>query len=81
LLRSTCGTYLANSNIFGGASAYREAKQLGHSVAIAEKHYLGVVHVDPAAKTLEAAMGVEEKLLQALKLSEWGERSKAPRLG
>jgi len=61
-LRVTCGTFLANSNIFGGASAYREARQLGHSTAIAERHYLGVVHVDPAAKTLEDAMGLAASL-------------------
>jgi integrase len=68
-LRVTCGTFLANApGIFGAASAYREARQLGHSVAVAEKHYLGVVHVDPNAKTLEAAMGIEEELREALGL-------------
>jgi integrase len=70
-LRVTCGTYLANApGIFGAASAYREAKQLGHSVVVAEKHYLGVVRVDPAATTLEAAMGIEEQLREALDLTE-----------
>lgn len=60
-LRRTCGTYLTNAGgIFGAASAYRSAKQLGHSVAVAEKHYLGLVRGIPAtAKTLEAAMGIE----------------------
>jgi integrase len=68
-LRVTCGTFLANApGIFGAASAYREAKQLGHSVAVAEKHYLGVVHVAPEAKTLEAAMGIEAVLRSALEL-------------
>lgn len=58
-LRRTCGTFLTNApGIFGAASAYRSARQLGHSVAVAEKHYLGVVKVSPAATTLEAAMGV-----------------------
>jgi integrase len=59
VLRRTCGTYLTNApGIFGGASAYRSAKQLGHSVAIAEKFYLGVVKVPAEAKTLEDAMGI-----------------------
>lgn len=61
-LRETCATFLANSSIFGAASAYREAKQLGHSVVVAEKHYCGVVHVDPSIKTLEAAMGIADLL-------------------
>ncbi len=59
-LRRTCGTYLTNApGIFGAASAYRSACQLGHSVTIAERHYLGVVKVPKEATTLEAAMGRE----------------------
>lgn len=59
-LRRTCGTFLTCApSIFGAASAYRSARQLGHSVTIAEKHYTGVVKVSPDAKTLEAAMGLE----------------------
>lgn len=58
-LRRTCGTYLTNSpGIFGAASAYRSARQLGHSVAVAEKNYLGVVKVSKDAANLEEAMGV-----------------------
>jgi integrase len=67
-LRRTCGTYLTNApGIFGAASAYRSAKQLGHSVAVAEKHYLGLVRGIPAtARTLEAAMQVEKQLAQMI---------------
>ncbi len=66
-LRVTCGTFLANApGIFGAASAYREAKQLGHSVTVAERHYLGVVHISPDARTLEEAMGVDKLLPRAL---------------
>jgi hypothetical protein len=37
-LRRTCGCDLTNApGIFGAASAYRSAKQLGHSLAVAEK--------------------------------------------
>jgi len=61
VLRATCGTYLTNApGIFGAASAYRSARQLGHSVAVAERHYLGVVKISPEARTLEAAMGIED---------------------
>ncbi len=61
-LRRTCGTYLTNApGIFGAASAYRSARQLGHSVQVAEKHYLGLVRgISPTARTVEAAMQIEE---------------------
>ncbi len=60
-LRRTCGTFLTNApGIYGAASAFLSAKRLGHSVAIAEKHYVGVVRgIRPTAKTLEAAMQIE----------------------
>jgi integrase len=61
-LRRTCGCFLTNApGIFGGASAYRSAAWLGHSMQVAEKHYIGVVRGIPReARTLEAAMGIEE---------------------
>ena len=60
LLRSTCGTYLTNApGIFNAATVFMSAKQLGHSVAVAERHYLGVHRGIPReAHTLEAAMGL-----------------------
>lgn len=60
--RRTCGTYLTNApGIFGAASAYRSARQLGHSVVVAERNYVGVVRGIPRdARTIEAAMGVED---------------------
>jgi integrase len=63
-LRRTCGTYLTNApGIFGAASAYRSAKQLGHSVQIAERHYVDVARGIPReARTLEAAMQIEAQL-------------------
>jgi hypothetical protein len=62
MLRRTCGTFLTNApGIFNAASAYRSAKQLGHSLAVAERHYLGVERGIPRdARTLEAAMQIEE---------------------
>ena len=61
-LRRTCGTFLTNApGIFGSASAYRSAKQLGHSVVIAEQRYTGLVRGIPATATsLESAMGIED---------------------
>lgn len=61
VLRSTCATYLTNApGIFGGATVFMSAKQLGHSVAVAERHYLGVHRGIPKdAHTLEAAMQIE----------------------
>ncbi len=64
MLRRTCGTYLVNSGgIFGASSAYRSAKQLGHSVEVAERHYVGVVRGIPRdVRNLEAAMQIETQL-------------------
>lgn len=65
-LRRTCGTYLTNApGIFGAASAYQSAKQLGHSVQVAERHYLGIVRgIRRDARTLEAAMQIESEMGQ-----------------
>jgi integrase len=62
--RRTCATYLTNApGIFGGASAYRSAAQLGHSVQVASRSYLGLVKGIPLeARTLEAAMQIEEQI-------------------
>jgi hypothetical protein len=67
-LRRTCGTYLTNApGIFGAASAYRSAKQLGHSVAVAERHYLDVMRGIPReARTLEAAMQIEKHMARVV---------------
>jgi len=62
-LRRTCSTFLCNApGIYAGASAFRSAKQLGHSVRIAEKHYSGLLRgISPEAHTLEAAMQIEKQ--------------------
>ena len=64
MLRSTCATYLTNApGIFGAASIHLSSRQLGHSVAVAEKHYLGVHRGIPRdARTLDAAMQLEAAL-------------------
>ena len=67
-LRATCATYLTNApGIFGSATVYLSARQLGHSVAVAERHYLGVHRGIPRdAHTLEAAMQLEDLLGEVL---------------
>ena len=59
---STCAPVLVNApGVFGAASAFRESRQLGHSVTIAERHYAGLLRgVPSSAKTIEVAMQVEE---------------------
>jgi len=60
-LRRTCGTFLTCSpSIYGAASAFLSAKQLGHSVLVAEKNYVGALRKIPAdAKDLEHAMKID----------------------
>lgn len=78
-LRRTCGTYLTNApGIFGAASAYRSAKQLGHSVAVAERHYLDVMRGIPReARTLEAAMQIEKHMARIVAAVSEPRRSKS----
>lgn len=72
-LRSTCGCYLTCApSIFGAASIYRAAAQLGHSVQVAERHYLGTLRRIPTtATTIEAAMGIETEIAEWLKSRGW----------
>lgn len=67
-LRRTCGTFLTNApGIFGAASAYRSAKQLGHSVTVAERHYVDVARGIPReARTLEHAMQIGDLVDQVI---------------
>ena len=60
-LRKTCASYGTNAaGVYGAASVFLSARRLGHSIAVAEKHYLGLVTVPDGARTLEQAMGVEK---------------------
>ncbi|MEQ8765182.1 MAG: tyrosine-type recombinase/integrase [Planctomycetota bacterium] len=79
-LRQTTGTFLTNAQgIFGASSAYRSAKQLGNSIAIAERHYLGLERgIPPEARTLEAAMRIEDlvdKVVEGARTSKQGRSS------
>jgi integrase len=77
LLRKTAGTFLTCApSIYGAASAFLSAKRLGHSVAIAERHYTGAVKgIDPAARDLETAMGIVDLLPSPV--TAQGERGRA----
>ena len=68
-LRRTCSTFLVNSpGIFGGASAYMAAKQLGHGVAVMERNYSGLVHgIDPSLRNLESVLGITEHATRIVK--------------
>ena len=80
-LRRAYGTFLTNApGIFGAASAYRSAKQLGHSVQVAERHYLGLVRGIPReARTLEAAMQIEDLVANVVARAGTGNTASAPR--
>jgi len=63
VLRSTCATVQCNApGLFGTAAAFVSAKRLGHSITVSEKHYAGLFAVSREARTLEAAMDVEEHM-------------------
>jgi hypothetical protein len=64
MLRRTCGTFLTcASGIRGAGSAWLSAVRLGHGIDVAQRHYWGAVNNIPVeAKTLEAAMGVEDAM-------------------
>lgn len=83
MFRVTCGCYLTNApGIFGGASAYRSAKQLGHSVAVAERYYVDVVRGLPRdARTVEDAMQIAEHMTRiTAAIGAPDVRGKVPRL-
>ena len=66
-MRSTCATYLTNAQgIFGSATVFMSARQLGHSVMVAERHYLNVHRgIARDARTLEAAMQIDDVVRSA----------------
>jgi len=68
ILRKTCSTYLTCApSIYHGASSWMSAKQLGQSVAVAEKYYAGQIRgISREARTLEAAMGCEAEFAEVL---------------
>ena len=83
-LRSTCATYLTNAPaIFGAATAYMSARQLGHPVAVAERHYLGVHGgIATSANTLEAAMQITDPVRAVVGgYATIGRSDSAPRRG
>lgn len=63
ILRSTCSTFLTNApSIYGAAAPFHSARQLGHSVDVAQKHYTGLIRgISREARSLEAAMQIEDE--------------------
>jgi integrase len=55
LCRVTCATYLANMASFGPVN---ESRQLGHSLIVADKFYLGRARIAASVTTLEDAYGL-----------------------
>jgi integrase len=78
VLRSSCATYLTNApGIWGAATVFLSARQLGHSVAVAERHYLGVHRgIRREARTLEAAMEADEAIRQVVDSVSQGQASR-----
>jgi integrase len=66
-LRRTVSTFLTSApSIFGAASHAQAAKRLGHGWAIASRHYADdVAGITADAKTLEAALQIEENVSRA----------------
>jgi integrase len=59
-LRRTCGSLCVNAAIYGKASPFRTAKRLGHSLAVAERSYLGTITGLPKnCETIEEAAGIQ----------------------
>lgn len=60
MLRRTCGSAIVCAGLLGPGSAFLAAKRLGHSVTIAERHYLDALPDLPRdATTIERALGIE----------------------
>jgi integrase len=61
-LRVTCQSYLASApGIYQGAAVYLTAARGGHSIAVAERHYLNALKRIPhEARTLEQAMDIAD---------------------
>lgn len=77
--RRTCGTILTNAGgIFGSASAFHSANQLGHSVQVAQRHYLGLLKGMPRdARSIEVAVGIEAELRQVVAVVTTGRTNTA----
>lgn len=74
-LRQTCESFLVCAPGIGWG-VYRAARQIGHSVQVAETFYLESVRgIPPEAKTLEAAMQAESEFAAAVRAAVESMRS------
>ena len=67
-LRRTCGTYLVCApSIYGSASTHLAARQLGHSVEVAQKSYLGRVRgIAHGLTTLDDVFGIGPEIVRII---------------
>jgi integrase len=66
VLRQTCESFLVCSPGLG-FGIYKAAKQVGHTVAVAEKHYVDIVRgIPPEARVLEDAMQARAEFIKCL---------------
>ena len=81
VLRSTASTYLVNAPaVFGAAAPFLAAKQLGHSVEVAEKHYSGLLRgLSRDATDLPSAMQVQNEVSAVVASGAGCQRSTAAR--
>jgi integrase len=71
-LRRTTATYLTSApGIYGGATVFHSAEQMGHSIETARGFYLHRVHgIDPDAKTIEAALEITDEVEHILDMMQ-----------
>ena len=75
MLRRSCGTYITCSGVFGKAGAWMSAKQLGHTVMVAERYYVGAIKDVPQdAKTVEDAMQIADLVGEVVECVSSGSR-------
>jgi len=70
-LRATCGTYSVCSSLYGRGSEHETAKQLGHSITVAQMHYTGRARdFRQNADSLENAMQCAGTFKAAFQITE-----------
>ena len=70
ILRRTAATYLTNApSIYGSASPYKSAKQLGHTIPVADESYWEEVRgISPEARDLETALEINDEIAHVVDL-------------
>jgi len=58
--RETCASYLCSAPWYG---PFKSGKRLGHSTTVADRLYADSITVDPTARNLETAMGIDDLIV------------------